>query len=160
MGKQILKKTVGALLAVLFLVSLTASAVAACSRTDSCNSADPLSASADPLSALGTGLGTGCDNGCALGDGCDNGCNNGCASGCNSGCDSGCNSGCNSCSACDSGCNSGCDSCSACNSCSACGHGCCCKAKEPTWEDWFNAFKNDGFETWAGFNFANFWSNF
>jgi len=155
MGKQIFKKTVSVLLAVLFLVSLTASAVAACAASSVGDSADPLATSADPLSSLGLGnsLGTGCDNG-ACGTGCDNGA-------CGTGCDS-CGSACDdSCSACDS-CGSACDdSCSACDTCHACDKDdCCCKAKEPTWEDWFNAFTNDGFETWAGFNFANFWGNF
>ena len=48
-----------------------------------------------------------------------------------------------------------------CNHCDSCNHcdkdDCCCKAKEPTWQDWFNAFQNDGFWNWAGmgnFNFA------
>jgi hypothetical protein len=118
-------KIVSILLAVLFVVSLSASAVAACAASS--NSAAPLSGlgtgSADPLSTLGlgNGLGTGCD----------------------------------SCGACNNGaCGSACDSCSACDTCHACNHGCCCKAKEPTWEDWFNAFKNDGFDFGNGINFA------
>jgi hypothetical protein len=104
-----IKKTMGILLAVLFVVSLTASA----------------------------GLAS-----CSAGNSCDNGA---------------CGSACDSCgSACDNGAfGSACDSCG-----SACDHGCCCKAKGPTWEDWFNAFKNDGFDTWAGFNFGSFGNMF
>ena len=103
MRKQVFGKAVGILLAVLFVVSLTASAgLASCST---------------------------CDSSCPSCSACD--------------------SSCPSCSACDN----------SCPSCSACGSSCGCE-KKPTWEDWFNAFKNDGFETWAGFNFANFWGNF
>ena len=60
-----------------------------------------------------------------------------------------------SCNACDDSCSS-CNACDdSCSSCSACDHGCGCE-KKPTWEDWFTAFKNDGFGTWSGFNFGSF----
>jgi hypothetical protein len=110
MGKQkfnVKKKTTGILLAVLFLVALTASVGAAsCSACDSCGSSCP------------------CDDSCSSCNACDD-----------------------SCSSCNA-----CDSCSACDSCHACG---------PTWQDWFKAFKNDGFDTWSGINSGSFanWFN-
>jgi hypothetical protein len=119
-----IKKTMGILLAVLFVVSLTASAgLASCST---------------------------CDNICPSCSACYDSCPS-CSA---------CDSSCPSCNACDNSCPScsACDSCDACDSCHACDS--CCKAKEPTWEDWFNAFKNDGFGTWSGFNFGSFGNMF
>jgi hypothetical protein len=117
MTKQIfdrMKKTAAILLAVFFVVALTASAgAAACNSCSSCPS----------------------------------------CSSCSS---------CPSCSACSS-CPS-CDSCSSCPSCDSCPgytwtYDPCTGtwswvANGPTWQDWFNAFKNDGFDTWSGVNFA------
>jgi len=114
-----IKKTMGILLAVLFVVSLTASAgFASCSA---------------------------CDNSCPSCSACDDSC-----SSCNA-----CDDSCSSCNACDDSCSS-CNACDdSCSSCSACDHGCGCE-KKPTWEDWFTAFKNDGFGTWSGSNFGSF----
>src|SRR5664280_1944966 len=85
MGKQIVKKTVGILLAVLFVMSLTVSSVSA----------------------------TPCPTTCSI---C--GCNHVCGPNCGCG---------------YSGCNKCCDT-------------------APTWQEFFNAFKNDGFECWSGLN--------
>src|SRR5664280_2635841 len=89
MGKQIVKKTVGILLAVLFVMSLTVSSVSATPWPTTCSTC-----------------------------GCNHVCNHVCGPNCGCGC---------------SGCNKCCDT-------------------TPTWQEFFNAFKNDGFECWSGLN--------
>jgi hypothetical protein len=51
-----------------------------------------------------------------------------------------------------------CSSCDSCDSCCDCDSGCdtCCCEDETTWEDWFNVFLNDGFDTWSGVDFDSF----
>jgi len=107
MGKQIVKKTVGILLAVLFVMSLTVSSVSATPWPTTCSTC-----------------------------GCNHVCNSGCGCGCVA----------KTCSIC--GCNHVCGPNCGCG-CSGCNK--CCDTT-PTWQEFFNAFKNDGFECWSGLN--------
>jgi hypothetical protein len=116
MGKQIVKKTVGVLLAVLFVLSLTASSVSATTWSNAC-----------PI----CGCNHVCDSDCGCGCGFEEetcsicGCNHVCGPDCGCGC-RGIGNSCNKC--CDDG---------------------------PTWQEWFAAFQNDGFDSWSGFNGFN-----